>query len=234
MQRGVPGSGSSAGQGHTPGCLSRSWAAPVGCQAHTRRVSRSLWLIALLTRQELNTGEGSCVACHFMPRFKHHFDNKVLLLDFLPKAGFLLLLLSLLSAFAKAAFPVVCQWHPLPPIPLHSRLVTNSPTAHFWAMDLFHLCHSKKGPQLLFIFYFLEGQLQANYPQQIALKHSLNYINCYKILTTLKPKIWMPCTSIQARRNGDQAAAAAVCRRDRTVMQAILVIRPTTDSSVDT
>lgn len=39
-------------------------------------------------------------------------------------------------------------------------------------MDLFQLCHSKEGPQLLFHFYFLEGQLQANYPQQIALNQA--------------------------------------------------------------
>lgn len=229
MQRGVPGLGEQRRTG-APSRMPQPLLLAAKC---TPGVSRSLWLTALLTRQELNTREGSCVACHFMSCFKHHLDSKVLLLDFLPKAGFLLLHLSPLSAFAKAAFSVVCQWHPLPPIPLHSWLLTNSPTIQFWAMDLFQLCHSKKGPQLLFNFYFLEEQLQANYPQQIALKHSYNDINCYKILNTLKPKIWMPCTSIQSELK-KKWRPAAVCRRDRLVMLANLRVRPSTDSSVDT
>lgn len=179
--------------------------------------------MALLTRQELNTTQGSCFACHFMPCFKQHLDNKVLLLDS-PQSRVLLLLL-LLSAFAKAAFPVV---YPLPPIPLHSWLLTNSILGNGFV----ELCHSEKGPKLLFNFYLPEGQLQANYPQQIALKQSYNNRNCYQILNTLKPKVCMPCTSIQARRNGDQAPSA-VCRRDKIVMLANLIVRPTRDSSVD-
>lgn len=126
-----------------------------GCQVHTSRVSRNLCLMALLTRKELNTIQGSCVACHFMPCLKQHFDNKVLLLDFLPKAGFYFSChCSLL--LQKQLFQLYTHFYP-------SLCTAGSWQILFWEMDLFQLCHSKKGPKLLFNFYLPEGQLQANY-----------------------------------------------------------------------
>lgn len=66
-------------------------------------------------------------------------------------------------------------------------------------MDLFQLCHSKRGESLLFTFYcpeMNEGQLQADYSQQVALKHFHNGTKYHKMLNALKKKSQMPGTSI--------------------------------------
>lgn len=137
-----------------------SWSTPgreaAGCQVHTSRVSRKLCLMALLTRKELNTIQGSCVACHFMPCLKQNFDNKVLLLDFLPKAGFYSPLVIALC-FCKSSFSSCI------PTSTHPSAQLTPDKFCFGKWICFNYVTAKKDQKLLFNFYLPEGQLQANY-----------------------------------------------------------------------
>lgn len=92
-------------------------------------------------------------------------------------------------------------------------------------MDLFQLCHSKRGGELLFAFYcpeMTEGQLQADYSQQVALKHFDNDTKYHEMRNALK-KSQMPRTSSREkwrlltgdwvhRRHSTDAGYRQLCR----------------------
>lgn len=83
----------------------------------------------------------------FKPGFSQHFVKKVLLLDFLPKAHFTSLVASLCLFMSSSAGSMpVTPTSTQPSFHLRGWLQTISPTVKFWAIELFQLCHSKKGP----------------------------------------------------------------------------------------